>query len=116
MTKRNTEEVCGKIENQYSIISTLEKKVQILEEKVYGNNESLKNKYKNNFADRYFYENIKESENSQNACPWTFDEYDMAREELFYASLQVRKAFILNSPYIKEICLYIRHITMENIQ
>lgn len=101
LTKRNTEEVCGKIENQYSIISTLEKKVQILEEKVYGNNESLKNKYKNNFADRYFYENIKESENSQNACPWTFDEYDMAREELFYASLQVRKAFILNSPYIK---------------
>lgn len=53
---RNTEEVCGKIENQYSIISTLEKKVQILEEKVYGNNESLKNKYKNNFADRNFYE------------------------------------------------------------
>ena len=66
---RNTEEVCGKIENQYSIISTLEKKVQILEEKVYGNNESLKNKYKNNFADRNFYEAIKESENSQNACP-----------------------------------------------
>ena len=98
---RNTEEVCGKIENQYSIISTLEKKVQILEEKVYGNNESLKNKYKNNFADRNFYEAIKESENSQNACPWTFDEYDMAREELFFASLQVRKAFILESPYIK---------------
>ena len=98
---RNTEEVCGKIENQYSIISTLEKKVQILEEKVYGNNESLKNKYKNNFADRNFYDSIKESENSQNACPWTFDEYDMAREELFFASLQVRKAFILESPYIK---------------
>ena len=98
---RNTEEVCGKIENQYSIISTLEKKVQILEEKVYGNNESLKNKYKNNFADRNFYDAIKESENSQNACPWTFDEYDMAREELFFASLQVRKAFILESPYIK---------------
>ena len=98
---RNTEEVCGKIENQYSIISTLEKKVQILEEKVYGNNESLKNKYKNNFADRSFYDAIKESENSQNACPWTFDEYDMAREELFFASLQVRKAFILESPYIK---------------
>ena len=89
------------IENQYSIISTLEKKVQILEEKVYGNNESLKNKYKNNFADRSFYDAIKESENSQNACPWTFDEYDMAREELFFASLQVRKAFILESPYIK---------------
>ena len=61
----------------------------------------MKNKYKNNFADRNFYDSIKESENSQNACPWTFDEYDMAREELFFASLQVRKAFILESPYIK---------------
>ena len=100
-TVRNTEEVCTKIEKQNNIISTLEKKVQILEEKIYGNNESLKNKYKNNFADRNFYENIKESEESQNACPWTFEEYDTAREALFYASLQVRKAFILESPYIK---------------
>lgn len=61
----------------------------------------MKNKYKNNFADKNFYINIKESEDSQNACPWTFEEYDMAREALFYASLQVRKAFILESPYIK---------------
>lgn len=44
---------------------------------------------------------LSESEDSQNACPWTFVEYDMAREALFYASLQVRKAFILESPYIK---------------
>ncbi len=43
---KNTEEVCTKIEKQYSIISTLEKQVQILEEKIYGDNESLKNKYK----------------------------------------------------------------------
>ena len=98
---RNTEEVCTKIEKQYSIIAALAKKVQILEEKIYGNNGSLKNKYKNNFADKNFYINIKESEDSQNACPWTFEEYDMAREALFYASLQVRKAFILESPYIK---------------
>lgn len=98
---KNVEEACAKIEKQYSIVSMIEKKVQMLEEKVYGKNNSLKNKYKNNFADRNFYENIKESEESQNACPWTFEEYDMAREELFYASLQVRKAFILESPYIK---------------
>lgn len=98
---KNIEEVCAKMEKQYSIVSMLEKKVQILKEKVYAKHESLKNKYKNNFADRNFYENIKESADSQNACPWTFDEYDMAREELFYASLQVRKAFILESPYIK---------------
>ena len=37
---KNTEEVCTKIEKQYSIISTLEKQVQILEEKIYGDNES----------------------------------------------------------------------------
>lgn len=43
---RNTEEVCTKIEKQYSIIAALAKKVQILEEKIYGNNGSLKNKYK----------------------------------------------------------------------
>ena len=98
---RNAEEVCIKIEKQYSIISTIAKQVQILEEKIYGNNGSLKSKYKNNFADRNFYKNIKESEDSQNACPWTFEEYDMAREALFYASLQVRKAFILESPYIR---------------
>ena len=32
----------------------------------------------------------------QNSCPWTDDQYDKAREELFYASLQLRKAFILH--------------------
>lgn len=97
----NIEEVCEKIEKQNSILSTLEKKVQTLKEKIYGNNKSLRTKYKNNFADINFYNNIKESEDSQNACPWTFDEYDMAREALFYSALQVRKAFILESPYIK---------------
>lgn len=99
--EKNMGEVCAKIEKQFSIVSAQEKKVQVLREKVYGKDDSLKNKYKNNLADRNFYENIKESEDSQNACPWTFDEYDKAREELFYASLQVRKAFILDSPYIK---------------
>ncbi len=43
LTKRNTEEVCGKIENQYSIISTLEKKVQIaLELALSGSNKYIK--------------------------------------------------------------------------
>lgn len=97
----NINEVCEKIEEQNIICSTLANKVQILEEKIYGNNESLKNKYKNNFADKNFYDNIKKSEESQNACPWTFDEYDEARESLFYAALQVRKVFILESKYIR---------------
>lgn len=101
LTKTNVEEVCRKIEKLNGLLFTLEKKVQTFEEKIYGNNESLKNKYKNNFADRNFYNDIKESEESQNACPWTFDEYDKAREVLFYAALQVRKAFILESRYIR---------------
>lgn len=101
LAEKSIEEACTKIENQNNIISSLADEVQKLEEKIYGNNESLKTKYENNFADRNFYENIKESEESQNACPWTFKEYDMAREALFYAALQVRKAFILESPYIK---------------
>lgn len=97
----NIEELSENIKKQNSILSTIEKKVQTLEEKIYGDNESLKTKYKNNFTDRNFYENVKKSEDSQNACPWTFAEYDMAREALFYSALQVRKAFILESPYIK---------------
>lgn len=101
LASRDIEDICTKIEKQYNIIAALTKKVQIFEEKIYGNNGSLKNKYKNNLADRNFYINIKESEEAQNACPWTFEEYDMAREALFYASLQVRKAFVLESSFIR---------------
>lgn len=101
LVTNNIEEVYAKMEKQQSELSMLEQEVQILENKVYGKHESLKSKYKNNFADKSFYENIKEAEASQSACPWTYAEYDIAREELFYAALQVRKAFILESPYIK---------------
>lgn len=89
------------IEEQRKRISNLEKILYNLEDLVYGDNNSLRIKYKNNLADKKFYENIKENETSQDSCPWTFAEYDIAREKLFYASLQVRKAFILNSPYIR---------------
>ncbi len=95
------EDVCKKIDDQNRIVSTLQKEVHKFEEKVFGEFGSLKCKYKNNLADRDFYKNIKDSEDAQNACPWTYAKYDEAREKLFYASLQVRKAFILNSPYIK---------------
>lgn len=95
------EEIVVRLKEKNSMVSVLEQKVHFLEEKVYGKIDSLKKKYKNNLADKEFYENIKEAECSQNACPWTFDEYDKAREELFFASLQVRKAFVLESPYIK---------------
>lgn len=89
------------IEKHKNLIQLSEKELYRIKQLVYGSENSLKQKYKNNFADKEFYKDIKHSEESQNACPWTFAEYDKAREELFYAALQVRKAFILESPYIR---------------
>lgn len=97
----NIKKVDTDIQKQISSIVSLENSLLSHREKIYGDKNSLKSKYQQNLADRKFYTNIKASEESQNACPWTFAEYDKAREELFYASLQVRKAFILESPYIR---------------
>lgn len=68
---------------------------------VYEADNSLKKKYGQNLADKEFFADIKASENEQNACPWTYPDYDKAREELFYAALQVRKAFVINSPVVR---------------
>lgn len=93
--------LCKKCQEQEEIVLLSEEEVNKLQEKVYGRENSLRTKYKGNLADSAFYNNIKGAEDSQNACPWTFDAYDYAREELFYAALQVRKAFILESPYVR---------------
>lgn len=99
--ERNVEEINVKITEQSNHVSALKEIVEELEQKIYSGKNSLKEKYGNNLADNEFYLNIKASKESQNACPWTFGEYDKAREELFFAALQVRKAFILESPYVR---------------
>lgn len=99
--ERNVEEINVKITEQSNHVSALKEIVEELEQKIYSGKNSLKEKYGNNLADNEFYLNIKTSKESQNACPWTFGEYDKAREELFFAALQVRKAFILESPYVR---------------
>lgn len=99
--QEDADKIRKRIDEQKEKIAGLKKSVNKLEELVYGSENSLKKKYKNNLADKEFWENIKASEESQNACPWTFAEFDQAREELFYAALQVRKVFILESPYIR---------------
>lgn len=43
-----------------------------------------------------------------------FDEYDMAREELFYASLECERHLFKITPYIKRNLLSIRDMLMEN--
>ncbi len=69
---------------------------------IYETEHSIAKKYGKNFADDRFYENITENEKSQTACPWTTDEYDRLREELFYKALQMQKSFILSSDGIKK--------------
>ena len=99
--ERNAEENDAKITEQKIHVSEGKEIVEGIEKNIYGSKNSLKEKYGNNLADNEFYLNIKASKESQNACPWTFSEYDKAREELFFAALQVRKAFILESPYVR---------------
>lgn len=99
--ERDVENNIVKITEQRNQVCARKESVENLKEKIYGSKNSLKEKYGINLADNEFYVNIKESEESQNACPWTFDEYDEAREELFFAALQVRKAFILESQYVR---------------
>lgn len=90
-----------KIGKQEAKIVESEKRLDDLRQRVYGEENSLRTKYGANLADKRFYQDIKSSEESQNACPWTYPDYDKAREELFYAALQVRKAFILESKIVK---------------
>lgn len=67
---------------------------------------SIENKYKttnsNNFADDKFFEDITNNNISQKACPWTNDEYDKLREELFYRALILQKSFVQNAKGIKQ--------------
>lgn len=70
-------------------------------EKISKQLEDIKEKYGNNYVNETFFHNITSNENSQNACPWTYSEYDKSREMLFFHALQLRKSFILNKPYVK---------------
>ena len=54
------------------------------------------------FADDSFWNDIENNETSQEISPWTYEEYDRLREELFYQSLILHKAFILNSNGVKQ--------------
>ncbi|SHJ34528.1 DEAD/DEAH box helicase [Lutispora thermophila] len=75
-------------------------------EKAYLNSCELVKRYKeqfgNNFADEGFWKDIQNNEVSQLASPWTDKNYDTLREELFYYSLMLQKAFILNSKSVKQ--------------
>ncbi|MFU0826967.1 MAG: DNA helicase [Lachnoclostridium sp.] len=75
-------------------------------ERIFENSCEQMKKYKEqfgkNFADDEFWKDIQSNESSQLASPWTNKTYDMLREELFYYSLLLHKAFILNSKAVKQ--------------
>ncbi len=90
-----------RIDAKIRSINFTEALITELNRSIYGTENSFKSKYGNNLADRAFYNDIKNSELSQNSCPWTYSKYNEAREELFFAALQVRKAFVLESKFIR---------------
>ncbi|MCD8327664.1 MAG: AAA domain-containing protein [Ruminococcus sp.] len=91
------QECSESIKKKEASLSEINKSFNSLEKQI----KDLRCKYKSNFADKDFYNNIKENRSSQNSCPWTFEEYDKARENLFFEALQVRKSFIVNSQYVR---------------
>lgn len=60
----------------------------------------LKDKY-TAVTDSTFWDRIETNDISQSSCPWTNDEYDKLREELFYRALMLNKAFVLSSKCVK---------------
>ncbi|MDS0528451.1 AAA domain-containing protein [Clostridium sp. SHJSY1] len=68
--------------------------------------EGIKDKYKtstsDNFPDNKFFENITSNNISQKACPWTNEEYDKLREELFFRAIILQKAFVQNAKGVKQ--------------
>jgi len=64
--------------------------------------EQAKELFGSNFTDQSFWKNIALNPASQKACPWTYFEYDKLREELFFQSLMLHKAFVLNSNGAKQ--------------
>lgn len=59
-------------------------------------------------GDYKYFENITKNKESQEKCLWTNKKYDMLREELFYLSLKLHKALIVNSKcFIKNMNLLV---------
>lgn len=53
-------------------------------------------------SDSKYWENIDSNEESQESLPWISKVYDKKREELFYQSILLHKAFILNSNCVEQ--------------
>lgn len=72
-------------------------KCKLLEEKI----TKYRAEFDENYAGKIFWEGLRENPSLQKVCPWTTKEYDKLREELFYSSLILQKAFVLNSVAVR---------------
>lgn len=70
---------------------------KLLESKI----KKYKKEFSKNYADFNFWKELKKDSKLQTTCPWTTDEYDKLREELFYKAVKLQKAFVLNSRAVK---------------
>ncbi|MDR2590653.1 MAG: hypothetical protein LBC71_06685 [Oscillospiraceae bacterium] len=78
------------------------KRTHELREKTEAQLEPIKKQFGKNYADAEFWKEIWANEDSQSACPWTYEHYNELREELFYYALALHKAFVLNSNCVKQ--------------
>jgi len=74
-----------------------------------------KERFGNNFADDNFWKDIQHNEQAQSSSPWTDEKYNALREELFYYSLMLQKAFVLNSKAVKRNINCIIDIWKDNV-
>ncbi|WP_283606893.1 DEAD/DEAH box helicase [Faecalispora anaeroviscerum] len=86
-----------KLDSHENLLQNAELTLNAMKKKI----DSLKLQFKGNWADDEFWENICNNQESQTACPWTHEEYNMLREELFYQALMLNKAFVLSSKHTK---------------
>ena len=54
-----------------------------------------------NFPDADYWRDFENNQNAQINCPWTYNEFNELREQLFLEALQLHKAFALNSEAIR---------------
>ena len=94
----NLELVAHQLQQQETILQNVQEKKRQQEAGL----EPEKKRFASNYADDAFWQDIISNENSQAACPWTYNDYDTLREELFYRALMLQKAFVLGSNCVKQ--------------
>ena len=101
--ENNRDELNKKIqllENSKKILKDLEEEINMFF-KTYSSNENDLKLLKRCSDLENFYSDIINNEKTQESCPWSVEEFNKLREELFACSLSLIEAYIVNSKGIK---------------